>query len=185
MIRVLKVYRVSQKFVPLLYKSVFQYDWTWYANQLIKSCVFQSNSLSSYLLCHPLTRIFDLCTRAPKVRVREYIYQPHNFVFYNPNCRNSSLLFLWILRKIYPLNAKTVSYVWECTLLFTGLSVVATAKNLEKSEYWWYNDHGKMKALKARNEGEHQKYWIKQLKYIVLKKARYKIGDSMRKLSRN
>ena len=61
MIRVLKVYRVSQKFVPLLYKSVFQYDWTWYANQLIKSCVFQSNSLSSYLLCHPLTRIFDLC----------------------------------------------------------------------------------------------------------------------------
>ena len=22
-------YRVSQKFVPLLYKSVFQYDWTW------------------------------------------------------------------------------------------------------------------------------------------------------------
>ena len=23
------VYRVSQKFVPLLYKSVFQYDWTW------------------------------------------------------------------------------------------------------------------------------------------------------------
>ena len=25
-------YRVSQKFVPLLYKSVFQYDWTWEAN---------------------------------------------------------------------------------------------------------------------------------------------------------
>ena len=24
-----QVYRVSQKFVPLLYKSVFQYDWTW------------------------------------------------------------------------------------------------------------------------------------------------------------
>ena len=23
------IYRVSQKFVPLLYKSVFQYDWTW------------------------------------------------------------------------------------------------------------------------------------------------------------
>ena len=22
-------YGVSQKFVPLLYKSVFQYDWTW------------------------------------------------------------------------------------------------------------------------------------------------------------
>ena len=23
------LYWVSQKFVPLLYKSVFQYDWTW------------------------------------------------------------------------------------------------------------------------------------------------------------
>ena len=23
------LYRVSQKFVSLLYKSVFQYDWTW------------------------------------------------------------------------------------------------------------------------------------------------------------
>ena len=23
------IYRVSQKFVPLLHKSVFQYDWTW------------------------------------------------------------------------------------------------------------------------------------------------------------
>ena len=23
------IYRVSQKFVPLLYQSVFQYDWTW------------------------------------------------------------------------------------------------------------------------------------------------------------
>ena len=23
------IYRVSQKFVPLLHKSLFQYDWTW------------------------------------------------------------------------------------------------------------------------------------------------------------
>ena len=71
-----RIYRVSQKFVPLLYKSVFQCDWTWSENYLNKSCDFQSNSLFSYLLCHLLTRIFDLFTTAPKVRVREYIFQP-------------------------------------------------------------------------------------------------------------
>ena len=25
----IKTYRVSQKFVALLYKTAFQYDWTW------------------------------------------------------------------------------------------------------------------------------------------------------------
>ena len=89
-----ELYRVSQKFVPLLRKSVFQYDWTWHTNHFNKSCVFQYNSLFSYLLCHLLTRIFDLCTSALKVRVREYMFQPHFFVFHSPNCSNSFLVFL-------------------------------------------------------------------------------------------
>ena len=49
-----------------------------------KSCVFQSNSLFLYSLCHLLTRIFDLCASLPKVRVREYIFQPHNFCILQP-----------------------------------------------------------------------------------------------------
>ena len=40
---------------------------------LNKSCVFQSNSLFSHLLCHLLTWIFDLCTSVPKMHVCEYI----------------------------------------------------------------------------------------------------------------
>ena len=36
--------------------------------------VFHSNSPFSYLLCHFLTRILDLCTSAPNVLVRENIY---------------------------------------------------------------------------------------------------------------
>ena len=33
------------------------------------------------MLCHLLTRIFDLCTSAPKVRVRENIFLPHTREF--------------------------------------------------------------------------------------------------------
>ena len=44
-----------------------------------KKFVFQSNSPFSYLLCYFLIRIFDLCNSAPKVFVREYIFQPHVF----------------------------------------------------------------------------------------------------------
>ena len=43
------------------------------------------------------------------------------------------------------------------------LSVVETAKKLEKSECWMANDHGGIKVLKARNEGEDQNSRIKQL----------------------
>ena len=71
--------KLSQKFAPLLYESVIQYYWTRYPNHLNKSFVFQSNSLFSYLLCLLLTEIFDLCTSAPKVREREYIFLPHIF----------------------------------------------------------------------------------------------------------
>ena len=49
------VYRVSQKFFPLIHKSVMQYDWTWKENSLNKSCVFQSS-----LIFHTLCAIFWL-----------------------------------------------------------------------------------------------------------------------------
>ena len=54
---------------------------------------FISNSLFSYLLCYLLTRIIDLCTSAPKVRVRQYIFQRHLLYFQSPNYSNSFLNF--------------------------------------------------------------------------------------------
>ena len=47
-----------------------------------KKFVFQSNSPFSYLLCYFLIRIFDLCNSAPKVFVRECIFQPHIFLHF-------------------------------------------------------------------------------------------------------
>ena len=76
------------------------------------------------------------------------------FVFYSPNCSNSFLVFLWISRKINPLNAITFSYFKgrACIFRFTGLSVVETAKKLEKSECW-------MVKWSWRNEGFEGKKW--------------------------
>ena len=80
------------------------------ANHLNKSCVFQSNSLFLYLLCHLLTRIFELCTSAPKlVRVWEYIFQPFFLYFIARIARTPSLVFAHIKKDINPLNAKTLS----------------------------------------------------------------------------
>ena len=54
------------------------------------------------------------------------------------------------------------------------MSVVETAKKLEKSEFGVVNDHGEMKVFTARNEGEDQTLLNKAAK-IVLKRARYKL----------
>ena len=66
-------YLVSQKFVTVRYKSVFQFDWTWSANHLNKRFAFQTNSLFSSLLCYLLTRIFRFVYfRAKGARARVY-----------------------------------------------------------------------------------------------------------------
>ena len=83
----------KSSFLYWLYKSVFQYDWTWKANHLNKSCVFQSNSLISYLLCHLLTRIFDLCTPRQRCPCASIFSSNIFFVFYSPNCSSSFLVF--------------------------------------------------------------------------------------------
>ena len=43
--------------------------------------------------------IFDLCTSAPSVHVREYIFQPHLVYFQSPNCSNSFLTFFFNITK--------------------------------------------------------------------------------------
>ena len=81
-----------------------------------KKFVFQSNSPFSYLLCYFLIGIFDLCNSAPKVFVREYIFQPHMFCILWPKLLERLPCFLWMSRKINTLNAKTFSY-------FRGMSL--------------------------------------------------------------
>ena len=81
-------YRVSQKFVPLLYKSVTQYDWTWSAHNLNQSCDFQSN-LIFILLVPSFDSKFDLCNFAPKVRCASKFSRHIFFAFCSPKCSNS------------------------------------------------------------------------------------------------
>ena len=82
------------------------------------------------------------------------------FVFHSLNCSNSFLVFLWISRKINPLNAKTFSFVraQACILRFTGLSVVEIAIKtgkirmlggrmiMEKWRFWRQETKGKTKS---------------------------------------
>ena len=81
-------YRVSQKFVPLLYKSVTQYDWTWSAHNLNQSCDFQSN-LIFILLVPSFDSKFDLCNFAPKVRCASKFSRHIFFAFCSPKCSSS------------------------------------------------------------------------------------------------
>ena len=107
------------------------------------------------------------------------------FVFYSPNCSNSFLVFfLWISRKTNPLNVKTFSYVRAkaCIFQFTGSSVVETAKKLEKSDCWQVKWSWRNEGFEGKKRRGRPKVLNKAAK-IVLKKARYKIGDSTRKLS--
>ena len=56
-------------------------------------------------------------------------------------------------------------------------------KNWKNPNVGWWNDHGEIKVLKARNCGRPLKPFKNKAAKLVLKKARYKIGDSTRKLS--
>ena len=119
---ILKRWRCSQNLESLLFtgcpKSSFLYFISLYfstiglGKQIIQTkVVFQSNSLFSCLLCHLLTRISDLCTSAPKVRVRKYIFQPHIFCILYRELLELLPCTLWISWNINPLNEKKFSYV--------------------------------------------------------------------------
>ena len=67
-----------------------------------------SKSFKQKLCCDSNVRFVYF---ALKVRVREYIFQPHIFVFCSPICSNSFLVFCEYHERKNPLNAKTFSYV--------------------------------------------------------------------------
>ena len=129
---------------------------------------------------------YSICILLRQMCACASIFSSHIFlVFYSPNCSNSFLVFfLWISRKTNPLNVKTFSYVRAkaCILQFTGSSVVETAKKLEKSDCWQVNWSWRNEGFEGKKRRGRPKVLNKAAK-IVLKKARYKIGDSTRKLS--
>ena len=129
---------------------------------------------------------YSICILLRQMCACASIFSSHIFlVFYSPNCSNSFLVFfLWISRKTNPHNVKTFSYVRAkaCILQFTGSSVVETAKKLEKSDCWQVKWSWRNEGFEGKKRRGRPKVLNKAAK-IVLKKARYKIGDSTRKLS--
>ena len=115
------------------------------------------------------------------------IFSSHIFlVFYSPNCSNSFLVFCEYHERQIPLTQKS-SARWEhkhaiCILRFTGLSVVETAKNLEKSECWVVKWSWRNEGFEGKKRRGRPKVLNKAAK-IVLKKASYKVGGTTRKLS--
>ena len=105
---------------------------------------------------------------------RTRIYFPATyFLYFIPRiARTAFLVFLWISRKINPLNAKTFSCFKgrACIFRFTGLSVVETAKKLEKSQccvvkWSWRNDDFEGKKWRGRPKllNEAAKYFKRRL----------------------
>ena len=97
------IYRVSQKFVPLLYKSVMRYDWSLVRKsrrQIVKLTIVPSDSNIRFLYFH---------TKGEWARV--YFSATYFFAFFNslnsPNCSNSLCFFVNIM-KVKPPKDKNV-----------------------------------------------------------------------------
>ena len=164
---------VSQKFVPLLYKSVFQIGRLDLVSKSLKQYL-SFNLINQFHTCCAIFWLeYSICVLPRQRCAYANIFSNHIFfVFYTPNCSNSFLLFLWISRKINPLNAKTFSCFKgrACIFRFTGLSVVETAKKLEKSEccvvkWSWRNDGFEGKKWRGRPKllNEAAKYFKRRL----------------------
>ena len=175
------IYRVSQKFVPLLYKSVMRYDWSLVRKsrrQIVKLTIVPSFD----------SNIRFLYFRAKGEWARVYFSATYFFAFFNslnsPNCSNS-LCFLWISWKFNPLKTKTCSHVraFKKRVFFDLLAyqLKKLLKNWKNPNVGWENHHGEMKVLKATKKGNTES--PHKAANVVLKKARYKIGNSTRKLS--
>ena len=107
------------------------------------------------------------------------------FVFYSPNCSNSFLVFCEYDERLTPLTEKR-SATWEHKHVYFDLLAYLLKKLLKKN---WENPNVGWLKWSWRNEAFEGKKRRRRPKVlnnafkIVLKKARYKIGDSTRKLS--
>ena len=110
--------------------------------QIISTKVVSFNIIHYFHTCCAIFWLeYSICVLPRQRCACASIFSSHIFfVFHNPNCSRSFLVFLWISRKINPLNAKTFSFVraQACILRFTGLSVVEIAKkNWKNSNVGW------------------------------------------------
>ena len=81
--------------------------------QIIEAKVVSFNLIHYFHTCCAIFWLeYSICVLPRQRCACASIFSSHIFfVFYSPNCSNSFLVFLWISRKINPLNAKTFSYV--------------------------------------------------------------------------
>ena len=122
-----------------------------------------------YLLCYLLTRLFDLCAFAPKVRCASKFSRHIFFLFCSQNCLKSFLVF-----------CEKHSAAETCILRPTGLSVKEiTRKNGKLRMLGGKIVIEKMEVLKTRNKAGRPQVLNKTAK-IVLEKARYKRGNPTR-----
>ena len=138
----------------------------------------------SHTCCAIFWLKYSICILPRQRCASASIFSFHIFsVFYSTNCSNSFLVFCEIT-KDNPLSAKTFRYVTAqaCVLRFSGLSVVETAKKLEKSECWVVKWSRRNEGFEGKKRRGRPKVLNKAAK-IVLKKDRYKMGDSTRSLS--
>ena len=151
------IYRVSQKFVPLLYKSVMQYDWSLVRKsrrQIVKLTIVPSFD----------SNIRFLYFRAKGEWARVYFSATYFFAFFNslnsPNCSNS-LCFLWISWKFNPLKTKTCSHVraFKKRVFFDLLAyqLKKLLKKLEKSECWVGKSSWRNEGFEGNKKGQDRK----------------------------
>ena len=81
--------------------------------QIISTKVVSFNIIHYFHTCCAIFWLeYSICVLPRQRCACASIFSSHIFfVFHNPNCSRSFLVFLWISRKINPLNAKTFSYV--------------------------------------------------------------------------
>ena len=130
-----EIYRVFQKFVPLLCKSVV-YLTIVLVKQIIyaKSCLFQSDKVL-YIFCAIFfIGIFNFCIFSPKC-VHARLYFPAKYLSYFVSwiAHNLSSV-LWISWKMHPVNAKKLSYLRAQASINL---LVCQLKKFRKAEKIW------------------------------------------------
>ena len=113
------------------------------------------------------------------------IFSSHTFfVFHSPNRSNSFLVFCEYHERLTPLTQKR-SATWEHKHVYLDLlayPLKKLLKELGKSECWVIKWSWRNEVFEGKKRGRRPKVLNKAAK-IVFKKARYKTGDSTRKLS--
>ena len=180
----IKKYRLSQKCVPLLCKSVVSLAIV-PVKQIIYAQVVYFSLIEYHIFFVPSFYWKIQCLHFPAKGVHALLYFPAKYLlsFLSWIAHNLSSV-LWISWKMHPVDAKRLSYLraQASTLRSIGLSVKEISKKLKKSEHW-------VVKWSSRNDGFEDKKRTGRPKILneaakrILNKAKYKRGNSTRQLS--